>query len=68
MGPRIEEEAQVWKDEGRLVGSRRGPLYVHVDVLRRFMGVRSVELLDEMEEEGEIGKVGEEGEGYDMNA
>jgi hypothetical protein len=58
----------VWKDEGRLVGSRRGPLYVHVEVLRRVMGVRSLELLDEMEEEGEIGKDGEGVEGYDMNA
>lgn len=67
IGPRIAEEAQAWKDEGRLVGSRRGPLYVHVEVLRRVMGVRSLELLEEVEE-GEIGKDGEDGEGYDMNA
>ena len=59
IGPRIVEEVQVWKDEGRLEGSSRGPLYVHVEVLRRVMGVRSLELL------GEIGK---DGEGYDMNA
>lgn len=65
IGPRIVEEVQVWKDEGRLEGSRRGPLYVHVEVLRRVMGVRSLELLDEMVEAGEIG---EDGEGYDMNA
>lgn len=70
------DEHQVWKDGGRLeaLGERRGPQYVHVDVLRRVSGGRlDLEVsMPSKEEAIELREVGVEGsessERYGMKA